>query len=304
MSCHSFDIQCAKDTGSLLAATIYKNFQFWLDLHEANDKHFYEDRYWVYNSARALSELFEYASEGQIKRAIKKLLDKGYLIKRDFNKMGYDRTNWYADAKKNPEITDRSKTTNHSAGNDRPIPDSNTDSKNNKKTLQKSEELDLEPDKPSFDAVFEKLWKEIYKIIPESKKTYASKKLTRQRIKKITTRKKDRIPISRIAHAVLHYYNSPEQKKENRKFFKAPQYVIGDELFLGFIERGKFETGAKVEKTDNRSVWASRRAIYDKTGKFDAQWVKGSIHNTPKEIWSYFPEEDWQTIGFIKKDLS
>ena len=120
---------------------------------------------------------------------------------------------------------------------------------------------------------------------------------------KITKRRTDPISASRIAHAVLHYYNSDEQKKEGRKYFKATHYVIGDELFEGFLHLGKFETGAKVEKENKHSVWASRRAIYDKTGKFDPQWVKGSIHNVPREIWDFFPEEDWKKIGFIKKDL-
>ena len=95
MSYHMFNIKVAKKLG-IVEAVLLHNIQFWIDKNRVNEKHFYKGRYWTYNSAKAFSELFEYLSDRQISRALKQLVDDGWLIKDNFNTNPFDRTNWYA----------------------------------------------------------------------------------------------------------------------------------------------------------------------------------------------------------------
>lgn len=95
MSYHMFNTQVAKRLG-IVEAVLLHNIQFWIDKNRVNEKHFYKGRYWTYNSAKAFSELFEYLSDRQISRALKQLVDDGWLIKDNFNTNPFDRTNWYA----------------------------------------------------------------------------------------------------------------------------------------------------------------------------------------------------------------
>jgi hypothetical protein len=50
----------------------------------------------MYNSQKAFSALFPYLSESQIKRALASLVKQEAILKDNFNKMRYDRTNWHA----------------------------------------------------------------------------------------------------------------------------------------------------------------------------------------------------------------
>lgn len=95
MGYHMFDTKVAKRLG-IVEAVLLHNIQFWIDKNRVNEKHFYKGRYWTYNSAKAFSELFEYLSDRQISRALKQLVDDGWLIKDNFNANPFDRTNWYA----------------------------------------------------------------------------------------------------------------------------------------------------------------------------------------------------------------
>jgi hypothetical protein len=72
------------------------NLKFWIAKNKASGKHFYKERTWTYNSCKALSELFPYLSESRIKRALVTLVTQGAILKDNFNKERYDRTNWYA----------------------------------------------------------------------------------------------------------------------------------------------------------------------------------------------------------------
>ena len=95
MSYHMFNIEVAKKLG-IVEAVLLQNIQFWIEKNKANNKHFYKGKYWTYNSAKAFSELFGYLSDRQISRALKNLVDDGYLIKDNFNTNPFDRTSWYA----------------------------------------------------------------------------------------------------------------------------------------------------------------------------------------------------------------
>jgi len=68
---------------------------FWIHKNQANDKNYKDGLYWTFNSIRALKKLFPYWSIPQLKRIIKKLLDKGALKSANYNKVKYDQTKWY-----------------------------------------------------------------------------------------------------------------------------------------------------------------------------------------------------------------
>ena len=95
MSYHSFNTKIAKKLG-MVEAVLLHNIQFWIEKSKANNKHFYKNKYWTYNSAKAFSELFDYLSDRQITRALKRLVDDEWLIKDNFNTNPFDRTSWYS----------------------------------------------------------------------------------------------------------------------------------------------------------------------------------------------------------------
>lgn len=136
---HHFKPSEAKRYG-LTEAVILYNIRFWLDKNRASGSHVYDGRVWTYNSYKAFSELFDYLSESQIKRAITKLQDAGVLVTGNYNKMPMDKTKWYSidDAKYVVDSRPIQKTkrsneqTISSAPSDdfvQAIPDINTDSK-------------------------------------------------------------------------------------------------------------------------------------------------------------------------------
>lgn len=91
----TFDKDVARDVGTN-AAIIYSNIIYWCAHNKANNKHYYEGRYWTYNSINAFNNLFDYLSPKQIRTCLKKLKDNGYIITGNFNANKYDRTIWYS----------------------------------------------------------------------------------------------------------------------------------------------------------------------------------------------------------------
>ena len=100
---HHFNIEDAKKYG-VECAVLLKNIGFWIEKNKANKKHFYEGRYWTYNSAEAFASMFNYWSVSQIRRLLCKLEKEGILISGNFNKAGYDKTKWYSIAE-NSDVT-------------------------------------------------------------------------------------------------------------------------------------------------------------------------------------------------------
>ena len=92
---HNFDADIAAEYGILEAVLLY-NIHYWIEKNKANGKNFYDGTYWTYNSTKAFSSLFPYASERQIKAALKHLRDEEILKTGNYNENTYDRTLWYA----------------------------------------------------------------------------------------------------------------------------------------------------------------------------------------------------------------
>ena len=92
---HSFDSEIAKEYG-ILEAILLNNLYYWIVKNQANNKHFYDGKYWTYNSIKAFKELFPYATERKIRTALGHLVEKEILVTGNYNQSTYDRTLWYA----------------------------------------------------------------------------------------------------------------------------------------------------------------------------------------------------------------
>jgi hypothetical protein len=92
---YGFELDVAKEYG-VDEAIMITNFQYWIMKNKAGNKHFYDGHYWTYNSSKAFAELFPFWNQRHIELILNHLVDKGVLIKGNFNQSAYDRTSWYA----------------------------------------------------------------------------------------------------------------------------------------------------------------------------------------------------------------
>ena len=130
---HYFNTEIAKEVG-VNAAVIMENIAHWVLKNKANDKNFYDGHYWTYNSRTAMTALFPYLSEKQVRYALDALRKADMVITGNYNKSSYDRTLWYtvsdSCAKKYfPELLDWPKMANELDCVGQPIPDINTNNK-------------------------------------------------------------------------------------------------------------------------------------------------------------------------------
>lgn len=91
---HSFDIDIAVKVG-VNAAVIYNNILHWVKKNAANGENFHDGHYWTYNSKKAFAELFPYMTDRQVRTALEKLKEEGYILTANYNANTYDRTLWY-----------------------------------------------------------------------------------------------------------------------------------------------------------------------------------------------------------------
>jgi hypothetical protein len=112
---HSFDPVDAEKYG-ILEAILLSNIRWWTAKNEANGKHYFDGRYWTYNSAKAFAKLFPYASQQQIQRALKSLEKAKMIVVGNYNSNPYDHTKWFAI----DDYFDRSDLINHEVSFDQP----------------------------------------------------------------------------------------------------------------------------------------------------------------------------------------
>ena len=80
----------------LTEAVVLYNLKYWIKKNKAKGTNLHNSTTWTYNSYKKFSKVFPYLSESQIKRALASLVKQGAIVKGNFNKKRYDRTNWYA----------------------------------------------------------------------------------------------------------------------------------------------------------------------------------------------------------------
>ena len=130
MALHYFQSALALEFG-IEGAILIDEFQHQISWNTANEKNFHEGRYWTFNSMKAYEKKYPYLNSSKIKRTINSLIQKGILVKGNFNTNQYDRTNWYAFTDMGLSIVqncyiDELKMTNGRVKNGRPIPTTNT----------------------------------------------------------------------------------------------------------------------------------------------------------------------------------
>jgi hypothetical protein len=72
------------------------NIFYWINHNKANQKHYYEDRFWTYNTKKAFIKLFPFWTYEQVRKITKKLTDAGVLLTSNFNENSWDKTTWYS----------------------------------------------------------------------------------------------------------------------------------------------------------------------------------------------------------------
>lgn len=220
---HSFNIELAKEYG-ILEAILLKNIWFWIEKNRANEKNFYDGTYWTYNSTRAFNELFPYASESSIKRALKGLQEKGIIKTGNYNKSSYDRTLWYAFTDLGESIVSNrqmevNKSSNGNEQNGLTIPDINTDDKTKDIKTNKKEKKETE-----FDSVInenftdEELEQTIYEFIKMRKAikkpmTTRALELLIEKLNKMASNEEEKIAI--LNQSIEHGWQTVYPLKTN-----------------------------------------------------------------------------------------
>lgn len=95
MSNHSFNPLIAKKYG-IIESVIINTFIFWIQTNAAKETNYFEDRYWCFGTPQYFTKFFSYLTARQIKYALHNLIKAGVLLKGNFNKKAYDKTNWYS----------------------------------------------------------------------------------------------------------------------------------------------------------------------------------------------------------------
>ena len=92
---NSFDTGIARALG-LNAAIVFQHIVYWLRVNsKKKDAELIEGKYWMYETQKEIASYFEYISEDEVYKAIKKLVESGILIKSCLNPNPFDRTSWY-----------------------------------------------------------------------------------------------------------------------------------------------------------------------------------------------------------------
>ena len=134
---HHFDVEDAMKYG-VEKAVILSNIRFWLNNNKNKDlstvKH--DGHYWMYNTAKDMSNVLPYFTQSKIQRLLKQLEYEGVLIVGNYNKVKYDRTKWYTLSEFTYDDNCSTQTPELNIGNEQieqPIQDSKTNTKTNNK---------------------------------------------------------------------------------------------------------------------------------------------------------------------------
>lgn len=127
---HHFNCEIAQKYG-IAEAIILNHFEYWIEKNKANEKNFFEDTYWTFNSVKAFKEIFPYLTEKKIASALANLKGEGLIKTGNFNENKYDRTLWYAITEKGFSILqnggmEKPEKENRNSQNVKPIPNNNT----------------------------------------------------------------------------------------------------------------------------------------------------------------------------------
>ena len=92
---HHFNVEVAKEVGTN-AATILNHIIWWCQKNAADGRGVHDGRVWTYNTAKAMTEIFPYLTESQVRTATKKLVDAGLVVTGDYSENRYARPLYYS----------------------------------------------------------------------------------------------------------------------------------------------------------------------------------------------------------------
>lgn len=153
---------------------------------------------------------------------------------------------------------------------------------------------------PKKKEVFEKLWKTVLDMTPKEIKGRHVKKKSLAYFDKIVTRKEDPISASRIANAVLWFYDQPGQKKKDDKgqecgYMAGLERVIRDERFSVYLENGVFEI--RTAESDEADAWAFRAKYANEN---EGEWPPSgpSARSMPSQYRELVDKRYWGRLGW------
>ena len=103
---HSFSVELAATLG-LEKTLILQHFYYWHLANKDNEGMFKDNHTWFFTSRKNILQVFPYLSERKIRDAIDRLVEKGYLLKGNYNTDKMKKTNWYALTEKSLVLFDR-----------------------------------------------------------------------------------------------------------------------------------------------------------------------------------------------------
>lgn len=249
---HHFNVELAKEYG-ILEAVILNNLQHWIEKNRANGKNFHDGHYWTYNSAKAFSELFPYASQKQIRKALQNLIAEGIIQTGNYNKNPYDRTLWYSFTEKGDSIFQIVKidVPKRENGNDlevQPIPDNKPDNKpNNKlKESKKEESNNTQNQQVETSEELEQMQKEIEQLKAENEKLKAKKEKQKKQVKSYDEQIAEYTGNEELQEALKAFV-------QMRAFIKKPLTEYGLKLSLGNL--------SKLGRTDAEKIAIVNRSV-------------------------------------------
>jgi len=89
-----FSPELAKELG-LNQAIVIGQVDYWVKKNQNANINFHDGRYWTYNSFERWQSQFPFWSVGTIKRIFSDLRQRGILLVGNYNKLKFDKTNWY-----------------------------------------------------------------------------------------------------------------------------------------------------------------------------------------------------------------
>lgn len=92
---HHFHVAAAVEVG-INAAILLDQFDYWITKNRANNRHYYDGRYWTYNSTKAFAQMYPYLSTKAIRTALNRLENGGYIVVGDYNEDRMVRPKWYS----------------------------------------------------------------------------------------------------------------------------------------------------------------------------------------------------------------
>ena len=91
---HSFDTELATRYG-ILESILLQDIYFWVIKNETNQTNFHDGRYWTFNSIKAFSVLYPYATQKKIRSALDKLRKEGLVETGTYGENRFNRSLWY-----------------------------------------------------------------------------------------------------------------------------------------------------------------------------------------------------------------